>query len=116
MEFEDGSIMGGTTVEHIKEGAAVLGEYCDIIGVRSFAELQNREKDYSEEIFHKIEHYSQRPTISLESATRHPLQSLTDKIETPKAALSTLSKIRPSEGMALTARISTQIKNEIINH
>jgi len=80
MEFEDGTIMGGTTVEHIKEGAAVLGEYCDIIGVRSFAELQNRENDYSEEVFHKIEHYSQRPVISLESATRHPLQSLTDMI------------------------------------
>ncbi|GAB1430450.1 acetylornithine carbamoyltransferase [Ignavibacteria bacterium] len=78
MEFEDGAIMNGTTVEHIKEGAAVLGEYCDIIAVRSFASLTDREQDYREEIILKTEQYSGRPLISLESATRHPLQSLAD--------------------------------------
>lgn len=80
MEFGDGTIMGGTTVEHIKEGAAVLGEYCDIIGVRAFAELTDRETDYREEVIHKIERYSHKPIISLESATRHPLQSFADMI------------------------------------
>lgn len=80
MEFGDGTVMGGTTVEHIKEGAAVLGEYVDIIGVRAFAELADRDKDYAEEVIHKVEQYSQKPVISLESATRHPLQSFADMI------------------------------------
>lgn len=80
IEFGDGAIMSGATVEHVREGAAVLGEYCDIIAVRAFAGLTDREKDYREEIISKIERFSGRPIISLESATRHPLQSLADMV------------------------------------
>ncbi len=70
--------MRGTTVEHIKEAAAVMGEYCDIIGIRSFPSLTNREKDEREEILLQWMKYSGKPILSLESATRHPLQSLAD--------------------------------------
>lgn len=80
MEFRDGAVMDADTVEHIKEGAAVLGEYCDIIGVRSFAGLTDREQDEHEEVLHKVQQYSGRPIISLESALRHPLQSFADCI------------------------------------
>lgn len=70
--------MTGTTVEHIKEAAAVMGEYCDVIGVRSFPSLTDRQKDEREEILLQWMKYSGKPILSLESATRHPLQSLTD--------------------------------------
>ncbi|QCR21970.1 acetylornithine carbamoyltransferase [Pontibacter sp. SGAir0037] len=78
LETEDGAIMNGTTVEHIKEAAAVMGQYCDIIGIRSFPKLQNRDEDYSEYLLHKFISYAKVPIVSLESATRHPLQSLAD--------------------------------------
>ncbi|TAF44399.1 MAG: acetylornithine carbamoyltransferase [Sphingobacteriales bacterium] len=80
LETNDGVIMNGTTVEHIREAAGVLGQYCDIIGFRAFPSLQNREEDYSENIFNKFVTYCKVPVISLESATRHPLQSLADLI------------------------------------
>lgn len=80
LETRDGVIMDGTTVEHIREAAAVMGQYCDILGLRSFPKLQDRDEDYSEDLFRKFMTYSQIPVISLESATRHPLQSLTDLI------------------------------------
>jgi N-succinyl-L-ornithine transcarbamylase len=78
LEFEDGAIMNGSTVEHVKEAAAVMGRYFDILGIRSFPKLQSREEDYSEEILGKFIQYAQIPVVSLESATRHPLQSLAD--------------------------------------
>jgi N-succinyl-L-ornithine transcarbamylase len=77
LEFGN-SPMNGTTVEHIKEAAAVMGEYCDIIGVRSFPSLNDRQKDEREEILLQWMKYSGKPILSLESATRHPLQSLAD--------------------------------------
>lgn len=80
LETRDGVTMNGNTVEHIREAAAVMGQYCDILGVRSFPKLQNREEDYSEDFFKKFIQYCGVPVISLESATRHPLQSLTDLI------------------------------------
>jgi N-succinyl-L-ornithine transcarbamylase len=80
LETRDGIIMNGAAGEHIREAAAVLGQYCDILGVRSFPGLQNREEDYSEHIFRSIQKYSGRPIISLETATRHPLQSFADLI------------------------------------
>ncbi len=80
LELQDGAIMNGTTVEHIREAAAVLGQYADIIGVRSFPGLKNREEDYSEDVFNKFVKYCGVPVVSLESATRHPLQSLADLI------------------------------------
>lgn len=80
LETQDGIIMNGTTVEHIREAAAVMGEYCDILGLRSFPKLQDREEDYNEEFFNKFVKFCGVPVVSLESATRHPLQSLADLI------------------------------------
>jgi N-succinyl-L-ornithine transcarbamylase len=80
LEFEDGAVMNGTTAEHVKDAAPILGNYFDILGVRTFPELKNREKDYAEKILHQFVKYSGIPVISLESATVHPLQSLTDII------------------------------------
>ncbi|RAK22529.1 ornithine carbamoyltransferase [Flavobacterium aquaticum] len=79
-EFEDGAIMNGGTVEHIKDAAQVLSQYCDIIGIRCFAGLTNKEEDTSEKVFSLFEKYASVPIISLESATLHPLQSLADCI------------------------------------
>lgn len=78
LETQDGIVMNGSTVEHIREAAAVMGQYCDILGLRSFPKLQNREEDYNEEFFNKFVKFCGVPVISLESATRHPLQSLAD--------------------------------------
>ena len=80
LELQDGVVMNGSTVEHIREAAAVLGQYADIIGVRSFPGLKDRNEDYSENIFSKFVKYCGVPVISLESATRHPLQSLADLV------------------------------------
>lgn len=78
LEFGDEIVMNGTTVEHVKEAAAVMGRYFDVLGIRSFPKLQDRQEDYSEEILRKFMQYAQIPVMSLESATRHPLQSLAD--------------------------------------
>lgn len=80
LEMEEGVIMNGDKAEHVKEAAAVIGSYCDIIGIRSFAGLQDRDKDYSELVFQQFKKYAQVPIVNLESATRHPLQSLADCI------------------------------------
>ncbi|RZM27369.1 MAG: acetylornithine carbamoyltransferase [Pedobacter sp.] len=80
LETQDGVVMNGTTVEHIKEAAAVMGQYCDILGLRSFPKLTNRDEDYNEDFFNKFVKYCGVPVISLESATRHPLQSLADLV------------------------------------
>lgn len=80
LELQDGAIMNGGTVEHVREAAAVMGQYVDIIGVRSFPGLKDREEDYSEAIFNKFVQYCGVPVVSLESATRHPLQSLADLV------------------------------------
>jgi len=80
LETEDGVVMNGTTVEHIREAAAVMGQYCDILGFRSFPKLQNRDEDYSEGLFNKFVKFSGVPVVSLESATLHPLQSFADLI------------------------------------
>jgi len=80
LETQEGAVMNGSSVEHIKDAAAAMGQYCDIIGVRSFPKLQNRDEDYSEDLLQKFILYSKVPVISLESATRHPLQSLADLI------------------------------------
>jgi N-succinyl-L-ornithine transcarbamylase len=80
LELNDGVVMNGTTVEHIREAAGVMGQYVDILGVRSFPGLKDRELDYSEEIFNKFVKYCGIPVVSLESATRHPLQSLADLV------------------------------------
>lgn len=80
LEFEDGAIMDGTTVEHVKDAAPIMGNYFDILAVRTFPGLKDRAADYSEHIMQQFIKYSGVPVLSLESATLHPLQSLTDLI------------------------------------
>jgi N-succinyl-L-ornithine transcarbamylase len=80
LEFEDEAIMSGNTVEHVKDAAPILGKYFDILGIRTFPTLQNKEEDYSELYIKQFIKYSGIPVVSLESATLHPLQSLTDII------------------------------------
>jgi N-succinyl-L-ornithine transcarbamylase len=80
LEFEEGAIMNGTTVEHVKDAAPVLGKYFDMLCIRTFPSLKNREEDYSEMYINQFIKYAGVPVISLESATLHPLQSLTDII------------------------------------
>ncbi len=78
LETQDGVVMNGSKAEHIREAAAVIGEYCDIVGLRSFPSLKDREDDYREDLFNKFSEFCKVPIISLESATRHPLQSFAD--------------------------------------
>ncbi|HEX3768428.1 MAG TPA: acetylornithine carbamoyltransferase [Puia sp.] len=78
LEFEEEAIMSGNTVEHIKDAAPVLGKYFDILCIRTFPSLKNREDDYSELYISQFVKYAGIPVVSLESATLHPLQSLTD--------------------------------------
>lgn len=80
LEFTEGAIMNGATVEHIKDAAPVLGNYFDILCIRTFPGLQNRADDYGEKIINQFIKYAGIPLVSLESATLHPLQSLTDII------------------------------------
>jgi N-succinyl-L-ornithine transcarbamylase len=80
LEFAEGAIMNGTTVEHVKDAAPILGHYFDILCIRTFPALQNRDEDYAETIINQFIKYAGVPVVSLESATLHPLQSLTDLI------------------------------------
>ena len=80
LEFADGAVMNGTTVEHVKDAAPILGNYFDILAVRTFPSLKNRDEDYSEFYMSQFVKYAGVPVVSLESATLHPLQSLTDVI------------------------------------
>jgi N-succinyl-L-ornithine transcarbamylase len=95
LEFEEGAIMSGNTVEHVKDAAPILGQYFDILCIRTFPSLANREDDYSEMYINQFIKYAGVPVVSLESATLHPLQSLTDIVtitealkENPKPATS----------------------------
>ena len=78
IEFEDGTVMDGNTAEHVREAAGVLSQYCDVLCVRSFPSLTDRDADYEDRIIKSFVRYATVPVVSLESATRHPLQSLTD--------------------------------------
>ena len=80
LEFTEGAIMNGTTVEHIKDAAPILGNYFDILCIRTFPGLEDKQADYSEKIIKQFIKYAGIPVVSLESATLHPLQSLTDII------------------------------------
>lgn len=96
LETERGVIMDGDKSEHLLEAIPVIGCYCDIIGVRSFARFENKQEDYEEKIISQFIQYSGRPVFSMEAATRHPLQSFADlitieefkKCERPKVVLS----------------------------
>lgn len=98
LEFDEKAVMNGTKAEHIQEAAGVLGRYCDFLAVRAFADLTNRTSDYAETVLEQFSRYAGVPIISLEGATRHPLQSLADlltlqeqlaltKRESPKVVL-----------------------------
>lgn len=80
LETERGVIMDGDKSEHLLEAIPVMGSFCDIIGVRSFARFESKEDDYSEKILNQFIKYSGRPVFSMEAATRHPLQSFADLI------------------------------------
>lgn len=105
LEFEDEAIMSGNTVEHVKDAAPILGKYFDILAIRTFPSLKNREEDYSELYISQFIKYSGIPVVSLESATLHPLQSFTDvititenmpsKITKPKVVLTWAPHVKP---------------------
>ncbi|MCB9302461.1 MAG: N-acetylornithine carbamoyltransferase [Lewinellaceae bacterium] len=78
LEFEEGVVMNGEKAEHIKEAAAVISQYADIIGIRTFPSLVDRERDYADFVLQQFMQHATVPIISLESAIRHPLQSLAD--------------------------------------
>lgn len=95
LETERGVVMDGDKAEHLLEAIPVMGNYADVIGVRSFAGLKNRQDDYAENVLNMFIKYSGKPVVSMEAATRHPLQSFADlitieehkKVERPKVVL-----------------------------
>jgi N-succinyl-L-ornithine transcarbamylase len=104
LEFADGAVMDGGTVEHVKDAVEVLNQYCDIIAVRCFAGMKSKEDDVNESILTQFEKYAKVPVISLESAMRHPLQSFADcititenwkKNHKPKVVLTWAPHIKP---------------------
>ena len=102
LEFEDGAIMSGSTVEHVKDAAPVLGNYFDILCIRTFPSLKNREDDYSELVIRSFVQYAGVPVISLESATLHPLQSLTDIITIKELMTSNAKLVKDKPKIVLT--------------
>jgi N-succinyl-L-ornithine transcarbamylase len=94
LEFEEEAIMSGNTVEHVKDAAPIMGNYFDVLCIRTFPSLKNKEDDYSELYIKQFIKYSGIPVVSLESATLHPLQSLTDVI-TITESLKEQKKSRP---------------------
>ena len=96
LEFEDGVIMDGASAEHIQEAARVVGQYCDLIGIRAFAGLEDKSLDEQDRVINAFVAHAGRPVINLESSLAHPLQALADAItieenrihEHPKVVLS----------------------------
>ena len=80
LETERGVVMDGDKAEHLLEAIPVMASYCDIIGVRSFAQFRDKAEDYEERVIEQFIRYSGRPVFSMEAATRHPLQSFADLI------------------------------------
>ncbi len=103
LEFADGAIMNGTTVEHVKDAAPILGQYFDILAIRTFPSLKNREEDYSEQYINQFIKYAGIPIVSLESATLHPLQSLTDII-----TITEQMSLTPPSGIAFGKPMATE--------
>lgn len=103
LETEDGSVMNKGNAEHIKEAIPVMASYCDILAVRSFPGLKDREKDYQDRLMASFVEMASKPVINLESATLHPLQSLTDlmtireyqKTDKPKVVLTWAPHVKP---------------------
>ena len=95
LETERGVIMDGDKSEHLLEAIPVMGCYCDVIGVRSFAGLSDREYDYAETIVNQFVKYSGRPVFAMETATVHPLQAFADLITIKENFVPTNEKKRP---------------------
>lgn len=95
LEFEDEAIMSGNTVEHVKDAAPIMGKYFDILAIRTFPSLKNKEDDYSELFINQFIKYSGIPVVSLESATLHPLQSFTDIITMEESMANWTAKRKP---------------------
>ena len=89
LEFAEGAIMNGTSVEHIKDAAPILGQYFDILAIRTFPSLINKDEDYREFLINQFISFAGIPVVSLESATRHPLQSLADLVTIKEQILQT---------------------------
>ena len=101
LEFEEEAIMSGNTVEHVKDAAPIMGNYFDILCIRTFPSLKNKEDDYSELYIKQFIKYSGIPVVSLESATLHPLQSLTDIVTITEVGLAPKAEGRlRSDGLA----------------
>ncbi len=80
LEFEEGVVMNENKSEHIKEAAKVIAQYCDIVAIRAFASLTDKEKDEAEKVINSFKKYANIPVVNMESATGHPLQALADAI------------------------------------
>ena len=102
LETADGVVMDQGTAEHIKEAAAVMGSYCDILGVRSFPGLKDMAEDYQNKVINGFVKYAGIPVINLESATTHPLQSLTD--------LMTIESLLPNRKLKVTMTWAPHVK------
>lgn len=93
LEFEDGTKMSGLRSEHIKEAAAVVSQYCDLIAIRAFASLSDQQKDEEEQVLNNFARYASIPVINMESATAHPLQALADAVTIKEQGLTKRPKI-----------------------
>lgn len=93
LEFEDGTKMSGLRSEHIKEAAAVVSQYCDMVAIRAFASLSDQKKDEEEQVLNNFARYASIPVINMESATAHPLQALADAVTIKEQGLSNRPKI-----------------------
>ncbi|MFZ2431889.1 MAG: N-acetylornithine carbamoyltransferase [Lutibacter sp.] len=80
LEYEEGAVMNGSKSEHVKEAAKVIAQYCDIVAIRAFASLTDKEKDQAEIVMNSFKKYAGIPVVNMESATAHPLQALADAI------------------------------------
>ena len=105
LEFTDGAIMNGTTVEHVKDAAPILGAFFDIICLRTFPKLLSREDDEADIAIHALVKYSGVPVVSLESATLHPLQSLADLMTIREDFKPSVAKPRPKVVMTWAPHI-----------
>ena len=93
LEYEDGTVMNLNTAEHIKEAAQVISQYADIIAIRAFPTLTDKQKDKSEHVLNSFKTYASVPIVNMESATAHPLQALTDAISIEELKLKTTPKV-----------------------
>lgn len=123
LEFADGTRMDGAAAEHIREAAAVVGQYADLLGVRAFAGLTDPEADAAERVLEGFRKYSGLPVLNLESATAHPLQALADALtieqhrvaERPKVVLSwaphprALPQAVPNSFVRMMARMPVEL-------